>query len=143
VVITTGRCFILALHKGEGVCRVRLQRITSCNTSLTTAGSTVSVSQASSQVSDDGDSSVVIVPQRSRNPEADAAAGEPVPALQLSGRLFKRSSVLGRVSWTLQLMSLSGSTLSYTNKESKDKTYDLAGCTVSAPQVRSVQAMKL
>jgi hypothetical protein len=91
-----------------------------------TVGSTVSAG-ASSQVSDDGGSSVVMVPATS----SASAATDP-----LSGRLFKRSSVLGRVSWALQLMSLSGCSLSYTNKDGKDKTFDLTGCSVTAPQVK-------
>jgi hypothetical protein len=129
VVITTSKCFLLAVHKGPGRCSVKLQRLSGCDASVMTAGSTVSAG-ACSQVSDDGDGSVVMVGAR-----ASAAAA----AVPVSGRVFKRSSVLGRVSWTLQLMNLSGSTLSYTNKDGKDKTYDLTGCAVSAPQVRGAR----
>jgi hypothetical protein len=69
-----------------------------------------------------------------------AAVGDALPSL--SGRLFKRSSVLGRVTWTLQLINLNGTTLSYTNKEGKDKAYDVAGCVVAAPQVRFLPAIR-
>jgi hypothetical protein len=146
IVITTNKCFILAVHKAEGACRVRLQRITSCDASIVTAGSTMSCSQLSSQASEDGDGSAVVVPQQSHESDAAAAVtdasviADPLPAL--SGRLFKRSSMLGRVSWTLQLINLNGSTLSYTNKDGKDKAYDLAGCTVAAPQVHMVLEIK-
>ena len=142
IVITTSKCFILAVHKGGGGdCRVKMQRLTACDASVITAGSTVSAGQ----MSDDGDGSAVLVPPHAgvSQPAAAAADASGVAAAALSGRLFKRScNVLGRVTWTLQLVNVSGGCLSYTNKEGKDKVYDLTGCTVTAPQVRSLFTTK-
>jgi hypothetical protein len=135
VVITTSKCFLLATYKGEGGgCKVKVQRLSNSEASVMTVGSTLSRG-GGSEVSDDGGESVVMVSHRSCNPSTDAAAADGGLAGHLSGRLFKRSSVLGRVSWTLQLMTLHGSSLSYTNKDGKSKTYDLTACAVSAPQV--------
>jgi hypothetical protein len=151
IVITTSKCFILAVHKGGGGdCRVKMQRLTACDASVITAGSTVSAGQ----MSDDGDGSAVLVPPHAGVSQPAAAAADAsgaaaaadasgVAAAALSGRLFKRScNVLGRVTWTLQLVNVSGGCLSYTNKEGKDKVYDLTGCTVTAPQVRSLFTTK-
>jgi hypothetical protein len=127
VVITTGKCFLLAVHKGaSGGCKVKVQRLTSSDASVITAGSTLS-GGGGSPVSDDGGGSVVMVPA--------SASSAAAPLAPLAGRLFKRSSVLGRVSWTLQLMSLDARVLTYTNKDGKCKAYDLTDCTVTTPQV--------
>ncbi len=130
VVITTGKCFLLAVHKGaSGGCKVKVQRLTSSDASVITAGSTLS-GGGGSPVSDDGGGSVVMVPA-----SASSAAAPLAPLAPLAGRLFKRSSVLGRVSWTLQLMNLDARVLSYTNKDGKCKAYDVTDCTVTTPQV--------
>ena len=97
-------------------------------------------------MSDDGDASIVMVPRATSDSlvAAAAAGGSCDDSVgPLSARLFKRSSVLGRVSWTLQLMNLDGSVLSYTNKDGKRKTYDLTACAVATPQVKVFESYQV
>jgi hypothetical protein len=126
---------------------VKVQRLTSSEASVTTGCSSSSGIGDTSNPSDDG-ASVVMVPSRANDTAhasggSDVGGGSGYPSAPLSGRLFKRSSVLGRVTWTLQLMNLNGTTLSYTNKDGKDKSYEIVGCTVCTPQVQATRRQPL